>query len=82
MTMFCLRQLLNASYRDLLVSLTASPPPQASKATSKLRSMKRAMEEMEEENTRLSSTKRRLAREIDDLNDQVETLQREMRAKA
>ena len=55
---------------------------QASKATSKLRSMKRAMEEMEEENTRLSSAKRRLAREVDDLNDQVETLQREIRSKA
>ena len=44
--------------------------------------MKRALEEMEEDNNRLASSKRRVQRELDEMSDQVETLQRELRTKS
>ena len=44
--------------------------------------MKRALEEMEEDNSRLTAAKRRYQREADDLNEQIETLQRELRNKS
>jgi len=50
----------------------------ADKAISRMRTIKRNMEEAEEENARLSATRRRLQREIEDLTEQNETLQREL----
>ena len=55
---------------------------QAEKNSTRVRSMKRALEEMEEDNSRLTTAKRRIQREVDDLNEQIENLQRELRNKS
>ena len=55
---------------------------QAEKNSTRVRSMKRALEEMEEDNSRLTTARRRIQREVDDLNEQIENLQRELRNKS
>lgn len=47
-----------------------------------MRSLKRAVEEAEEENARLQASKRRAQREVDELQEQLEILQRDLRSKS
>lgn len=55
---------------------------QADKQQSRVRSLKRAVEEAEEENARLQASKRRAQREVDELQEQLEILQRDLRSKS
>ena len=42
-----------------------------------MRSLKRALEEAEEENARIQAQKRRVQREADELQEQLESIQRD-----
>ncbi len=52
----------------------------ADKAISRMRSLKRGVEEAEEENARLTAARRRLQREVDELTEQNESLNRELQS--
>ena len=47
---------------------------------SRLRAAKRRADEAEEETTRVSGLKQKLQRDLDEANEQVESLQRELQA--
>ena len=53
---------------------------EADKALSRMRALKRGMDEAEEETARLAATKRRLQRDIDELTEQNEALSRELQS--
>ena len=47
------------------------------KANARIKTLKRAVDEAEEENTRLNSSKRKIQRELDDVSEANEELTRE-----
>lgn len=51
---------------------------QVEKLNTRLRTSKRAADEAEEETTRVNGLKRKLQRDLDEANEQIEALQREL----
>jgi len=72
---------LNSSYTHCDLSLSSSASPhvrQMEKANSRMKQLKRQLEEAEEEATRANASRRKLQRELDDATEASEGLTREV----
>ena len=68
------------SFSDIPFSLLNTFISQVEKLNSRLRAAERTADEAEEETTRVNGLKRKLQRDLDEANEQIESLQREIQA--
>lgn len=59
-------------------SVRSPPPPQLEKSNLRLKQLKRQLEEAEEEASRAQAGRRRLQRELEDVTESAESMNREV----